>query len=193
MKTFKAAALSITLALLSFSAAFFYYRQAEYEHRFNGAQGKALDRRISSRERRQQSIYSFMHGCLHPRRATNRRAADDQHFMVDVYDPGLIMFGLAIVLMSCLDAFFTLRLLSMGASEINYFMKALIETDVSTFLTIKLLATCSGVVFLTATARYKLGGVLRVRRILEGLCGIYACLIVWELYLLVAVASHYVG
>ena len=150
-------------------------------------------RSISGRERRQQNIQSFIHGCLHPRRATNRRAPDDQRFMVDVYDPGLVMVGLAIVLMSCLDAFFTLRLLSMGASEINYFMKELIETDVSTFLTVKLLATCSGVVFLTAAARYKLGGVIRVRRILEGLCGIYACLIVWELYLLVAVATRYVG
>ena len=113
--------------------------------------------------------------------------------MVDVYDPGLVMVSLAIVVMSCLDAFFTLQLLSMGASELNLFMKELIETDISTFLTIKLLATCSGVLFLTAAARYKLGGVIRVRRILEGLCGIYACLIIWELYLLAFVATRYVG
>ena len=98
------------------------------------------------------------------------------------------MVSLAIVLMSCLDAFFTLQLLAMGANEVNYFMKTLIESDISTFLTTKLLFTCSGVVFLTAMARYRLAGRLRVRRILEVLCGIYACLIIWELFLLATVA-----
>jgi len=149
-----------------------------------------LERRNGSRERRRQNLNSMVYGWRHPRRAANRRAGDDQRFMVDTYDAGLVMVSLAIVLMSCLDAFFTLRLLSMGATEINYFMKELIETDVNTFLRVKLLATCTGVVFLTATARYRLGGVIRVRRILEGLCGIYACLIVWELFLLVAVATQ---
>ncbi|MBT8422393.1 MAG: hypothetical protein KJP03_04680 [Gammaproteobacteria bacterium] len=123
----------------------------------------------------------------------NRRAPDNQRFMVDSYDAGLVMVSLAIVVMSCLDAFFTLKLLSMGASELNYFMKGLIEADASRFLTVKLLATCSGVVFLTAAARYKLAGLFRVRTILEGLCGIYACVIIWELYLLVAVAAQHVA
>jgi len=97
------------------------------------------------------------------------------------------MVSLSIVLMSCLDAFFTLELLSMGANEVNYFMKVLIESDVSSFLTTKLLITCSGVVFLTAMARFRIAGILPVRRILEVLCGVYACLIVWELFLLAAV------
>lgn len=148
-----------------------------------------MERRDGRRDRRRQTFQSFFYGCLHPRRRANRRVADDQWCMVDIYDPGLVMVSLAIVLMSCLDAFFTLNLLSMGASEINYFMKSLIETDVSSFLTVKLLLTCSGVVFLTATARYRLGGVLPVRRVLEFLCGIYACLIIWELFLLAVVAT----
>ncbi len=114
---------------------------------------------------------------------------DDQWCLVDAYDPGLVMVSLSIVLMSCLDAFFTLKLLSMGASEINYFMKVLIDSDTSSFLTTKLLATCGGVVFLTAMARFRFAGILRVRRILEALCGIYACLIIWELFLLGTVAT----
>ncbi len=99
------------------------------------------------------------------------------------------MVGLAIVLMSCLDAFFTLNLLSLGASELNYFMKGLIETDTTVFLTVKLWATCAGVLILTATARYRLLGLIPVRRILVTLCGVYACLIIWELFLLAAVAT----
>jgi len=148
-----------------------------------------LKRRDGWRDRRRQTFSSVLYGCLHPRRRENRRLSDDQWCLVDVYDAGLVMVSLAIVLMSCLDAFFTLKLLSMGASEINFFMKALIETDTSTFLIIKLLCTCTGVLFLTAMARYRLAGVLQVRRVLELLCGIYACLIVWELFLLAVVAT----
>lgn len=148
-----------------------------------------MERREGWRERRQQTFSSVLYGCRHPRRRENRRVADDQWCLVDIYDPGLVMVSLAIVLMSCLDALFTLDLLSKGASEINYFMKALIEKDVSTFLTIKLLCTCTGVVFLTVMARYRLAGVIKVRRLLELLCGIYACLIVWELFLLAVVAT----
>lgn len=147
-----------------------------------------MERRTGGRDRRRQSIGSLVHGSLHPRRRHNRRAADDQHYLVDIYDAGLVMVSLAIVLMSCLDAFFTLKLLSLGASEMNYFMDVLIRADVRSFLTVKLLATCSGVLFLTAMARYRLLGVLQVRRILEVLCGVYACLIIWELYLLSSVA-----
>ncbi len=46
-------------------------------------------------------------------------------------------------------------------------MKVLIETDISTFLNVKLLTTCVGVVFLVAWSRFRLGGFLKVRRILE--------------------------
>jgi hypothetical protein len=147
-----------------------------------------LEQRNSGRDRRQQNFSSVVYGCLHPRREENRRPADDQWCLIDAYDPGLIMVSLSIVLMSCLDAFFTLELLSMGANEINYFMKVLIDSDTSSFLTAKLLITCGGVVFLTAMARFRIAGVVRVRRILEALCGVYACLIVWELFLLAAVA-----
>ena len=147
-----------------------------------------MERRLAGGDRRQQSINSLIYGSLHPRRRANRRVEDDQRYLVDVYDAGLVMVSLAIVLMSCLDAFFTLKLLSMGASEINYLMDVLIKADVRSFLTVKLLATCTGVVFLTAMARYRLLGVLQVRRVLEFLCGIYACLIIWELFLLSSVA-----
>lgn len=98
------------------------------------------------------------------------------------------MVAMAIVFMSCLDAFFTLNLLGLGAQEINYFMRVLIESDIDSFLMVKLGATSLGVICLVAFERFRLGGLLKVRRILEGLCAIYACLIVWELYLLVGVA-----
>lgn len=152
-------------------------------------QGCKVEKRTAVLDRREQTLGSVIYGGLYPRRASNRRPADDQKFIVDWHDKGLFMVAMAIILMSLMDALFTLNLLSLGAEEINYFMKVLIESDSSLFLLVKLSVTATGVVLLVAYARFRLAGILRVRRILETLCGIYACLIIWELYLLVAVAA----
>ena len=98
------------------------------------------------------------------------------------------MVAMAIMLMSCIDAFFTLNLLRLGAEEINYFMYVLINSDTTSFLLGKFSMTAVGVICLVAFARFRLGGVVQVRRILELICAMYACLIVWELYLLTVVA-----
>ncbi|MEE4185110.1 MAG: DUF5658 family protein [Gammaproteobacteria bacterium] len=147
-----------------------------------------MERRFTV-DRRQQTVSSIIRGTWYQRRVSNRRREDDQTYLVDVYDMGLIMVSLAVVLMSCVDAFFTLNLLTLGAVELNVFMDVLLSSDERTFLYVKLAATSVGVVFLTAMSRYRVFGVVPVRRLLEGLCAIYACLIIWELYLLVGVAA----
>jgi hypothetical protein len=152
-------------------------------------QGSILDRRTIAIDRRDQTFWSVIYGGVSPRRINNRRPADDQKFIIDWHDSGLFMVAMSIILMSLMDALFTLNLLSLGAEEINYFMKVLIESGTSLFLLAKLSATSCGVVLLVAFSRFKLGGLLPVRRILQSLCGVYVCLIIWELYLLVAIAA----
>jgi hypothetical protein len=152
-------------------------------------QGSILDRRAIAIDRRDQTFWSVIYGGVYPRRINNRRPADDQKFIIDWHDSGLFMVAMSIIVMSLMDALFTLNLLSLGAEEINYFMKVLIESGTSLFLLVKLAATSCGVVLLVAYSRFKLGGLLPVRRILQSLCGVYVCLIIWELYLLVAIAA----
>jgi len=147
-----------------------------------------MERRLSA-DRRQQTLLSIAQGTRYQRRISNRRRKDDQTYLVDVYDMGLVMVALAVIVMSCVDAFFTLNLLKLGAVELNVFMDVLISSDERAFLYVKLGATALGVIFLTAMSRYRVFGVLPVRRILESVCAIYACLIIWELYLLVGVAA----
>jgi hypothetical protein len=149
-----------------------------------------MEKRTYRLDRRQQTLRSVIYGGVHPRRTHNRRSGDDQVFIPDWFDQGLFMVAMAIIFMSCLDALFTLNLLALGAQEVNYFMRVLIESDTNSFLLVKLTATSLGVILLVAFERFRLGGLLKVRRILEGLCAMYACLIVWELYLLVGVAAH---
>lgn len=148
-----------------------------------------MEKRVATGDRRTQTLRSIAYGGIYPRRVGNRRPGDDQHFIVDWHDSGLFMVAMAIICMSCMDALFTLNLLSLGAEEVNYVMKALIDSDVSNFLSVKFAATSGGVLFLVACSRFKLAGILRVRRVLEILCAVYVCLIIWELYLLVAVAK----
>jgi hypothetical protein len=148
-----------------------------------------VEKRVATIDRRTQTLRSIAYGGIYPRRLDNRRPADDQHFIVDWHDSGLFMVAMAIIGMSCMDALFTLNLMSLGAEEVNYFMRVLIDTDLTSFLSVKFLATSGGVLFLVACSRFKLAGILRVRRVLEALCAVYVCLIIWELYLLVAVAK----
>jgi Domain of unknown function (DUF5658) len=147
-----------------------------------------VDKRTSQADRRRQTLGSVIYGGLNPRRTLNRRPADDQKYVLDWHDQGLFTVAMAIVLMSCIDAFFTLNLMRLGAQEINYFMNALLNADTSSFLLVKFTLTSIGVVWLVAFARFRLGGILPVRRVLESLCAMYACLIIWELYLLSVVA-----
>ena len=150
-----------------------------------------MENRILKVDRRRQNLRSIVYGGLHPRRVANRRPADDQWAVVDWHDQGLFMVSMAIVLMSCMDAFFTLNLLNLGAQELNYFMDVLVASDTSIFLLVKFSLTSLGVICLVTFARFRLGGFLRVQRILEALCAMYACLIIWEIYLLAFIAVHH--
>ena len=141
-------------------------------------------------DRRTQSLQSVIYGVFRPRRRENRREGDDQRFLVDWHDPGIFYVALAILVMSCMDALFTLKLLAMGGEELNPAMKVLIGSDTLTFLLVKFGLTASGVIFLIAAERIHLFGFIQVRRILEGICVMYACLMIYEIYLLVAHASN---
>ena len=92
--------------------------------------------------------------------------------------------ALGIVIMSCLDAFFTLNLLAVGAEEINILMRSLINSDVNRFLVVKIGATSISVVTLVAASEYRMLGRVSVRLLLRGLFLIYTALLIYEIVLL---------
>ena len=148
-----------------------------------------MERGSRAVERRRQGLKSILHGARYPRRRANRRPTDDQVFVPDMHDPSLLFMAIAIILMSSMDAAFTLRILSLGGEELNLAMKLLLDADTRSFLVMKYLMTAIGATFLVVCARVKLAGLISVRRILESLCAIYACLMIYEVYLLVAVVT----
>lgn len=136
-----------------------------------------------ARERRTHSAWSFAYGSFRPRRRVGRRAGDHDRIFLDWHEPRVLYLSLAIVLMCCADALFTLNLMAIGAQEMNVLMDSLIAQDTRRFVAIKIGVTGISVVLLGVAARRQFLGVLPVFRVLQVFCAGYALLIMWELWL----------
>lgn len=121
---------------------------------------------------------------VHGRRRAPRRHNDTRRYYVDWYDERLFGAAVAIFLLCCLDAFFTLMLLSVGAEEINPFMAVLLEHGIGTFVCAKLVITGFGVVFLVAHAAFWIADTVRVSHVLYALLGGYVTLFVYQVDML---------
>ena len=97
-------------------------------------------------ERRTQNFQSLVYGAIYRRRYENRRTEDDQVFITDLHDARVSLIALAILVMSAMDALFTLNILSLGGEAVNPGMKLLLDKSTATFLVVKYVSTSSGVV-----------------------------------------------
>ncbi len=145
--------------------------------------GGLPERRVQ-RDRRRHSLGSFFYGGFRPRRRHGRRQGDHNLTFPDWHEPRLLFLAVAIVLMSCADALFTLKLLAAGGSELNGFMRALLASDADHFVWVKIGITCVAVIPLVIAARRHLLGWFPVVRVLQFFCAGYALLMVYEIYLL---------
>jgi hypothetical protein len=146
--------------------------------------GDAAGERRGAVDRRRYSALSFVYGGLRPRRRIGRRPGDEQRVLLDWHEPRVLFLGLAILLMSCADALFTLNLLTAGGEELNALMRFLLERDTRWFLWGKIGITALSVIALVTVARWHVLGRVPVLRLIELFCAGYVVLIAWELYLL---------
>lgn len=143
------------------------------------------DRR-SGQDRRRGGFPAFWHSLWRRRRRVQRRPEDvaGAGYYLDVLSPAVLLAAATVVLCSCADIFFTLRLLDLGAVEVNPLMRLLIEQSTTLFVQIKIAATLSGVLVLAAHAHFRLLRVLRGRHALYGLAAMYLALNGYQLGLL---------
>lgn len=87
---------------------------------------------------------------------------------------------MVILLMSVADALLTLRLMSLGAVEINPFMALLLAGGTQAFAYWKVGLTAAGVVVLTVMARLHVFRRVPVSFVLYAVLGLYGALIVYE-------------
>jgi hypothetical protein len=171
--------------------------EARVVEQLDGQQNPASDsleeRRLDNRDRRRMSVKSLLHGGLRPRRRQHRRDYNEQYHVIDLHDSELMWLALGIVVMSCMDALFTLNLLAVGAEEINILMRSLINADINRFLVVKIGATSISVITLVAASEYRVLGRVPVRFLLRGLFLIYFSLLVYEIVLLLVHADDVYG
>lgn len=140
--------------------------------------------RRRTNERRGHTLWSFIYGGFRPRRRNGRRGGDEHRTFLDWHEPGVLYLALAILLMSCADALFTLNLLAAGGEELNHVMRVLIGQGTHWFLWAKIGMTSFGIIVLVTAARRVVLGRVPVLALIW-LCFFgYVALIGWELYLL---------
>lgn len=149
-----------------------------------GADHRYTRRQLPDRRTRQVSLINLRHVGLKPRRQQARRDADVAGGYVDRYHARLWASALGITVCCCLDAFFTLTLLQMGATELNALMAVLIETDIRKFVTFKVALTSLSVILLVIHCNFRLANRLRVEHLLHLAFLAYAVLVGYELVLL---------
>lgn len=141
-----------------------------------------IDRRRE--DRRQATITSLIYGNWFVRRRDARRSKDQCGYYVDWYEPHILFLIVSVLLLSCADALLTLRLLELGASELNIFMAMLINTDMQLFAAFKMAFTGASLLFLVIHHRFRVFGRLRVDHVLRAVLLLYLMLIGYELILL---------
>ncbi len=134
-------------------------------------------------ERRRRGLPPLRY-LLHGRRRHARRVGDQGY--VDLYSPLVAGACIATLMLSCLDAYFTLLLIAGGARELNPFMDVLLHRDLTLFIGVKVALTAVGLLVLTVHHDFRVAGRLRVRHLKFTLFGLYAALVGYELALLVS-------
>lgn len=142
-----------------------------------------------SPERRKNKLKSFAYSFYMRRRKGMRRDDDKLHgHYVDIHDPTTIYVSVFIIILSCLDALFTLLLLQKGiAYEANPVMKSLIESNSALFVATKTSITAICIVFLVAHRHFWLvRNRIRAHMVLFAALLAYIVLINYEIILLSA-------
>ncbi len=105
-------------------------------------------------DRRIFTLSTAIKSITQSRRKQHRREDESPDAQRDWYHPRLFVLVVGIMLMSILDAFLTLKLLSGGAIEANPVMAYFLGIGVPAFIMSKMIMTGTCIVFLTALSSY---------------------------------------
>ena len=136
-------------------------------------------------DRRSFSWRTVFYGFMRSRRRSLRRASEAEPLFTDWHHPWLFFLAVGTMILSCMDAFFTLQLLDRGAVEINPVMDAAIGQSTLFFAASKVSMTGFGILVLVFLSRARFMDRIRTGLILTVFFSFYACLVCYEfVYLL---------
>ena len=135
-------------------------------------------------DRRETSWRTVLFGFMRSRRRGTRREQEAEPLLTDWHHPWLFFLATGTMILSCMDAFFTLQLLDRGAIEINPVMDAVIGKGTVSFAVTKMLLTGTGILTLVFLSRARFMNRLRTGLILTIFFTFYACLVCYEFVIL---------
>ena len=139
-----------------------------------------LERRIIA-DRRQFTWRTVFFGFMRSRRhAGGRRDEDGEVLFLDWHHPWLFFLAVGTMIMSCLDAFMTLRLMDYGWIEANPFMAALLGQGTEVFAATKIATTGTSILILVFLAKARFLNRVRAGLFLTVFFTLYACLVCYE-------------
>ena len=136
-------------------------------------------------DRRSLTWRTVFYGFLRSRRRDTRRTSEGEAIFTDYHHPWLFFMATGIMVLSGVDAFFTLQLLDLGAVEINPIMAAVIGQGTVTFAVTKMLLTSFGILALVFLARRMFLQRIRTGLILTIFFSFYAILVCYEFIYLI--------
>jgi hypothetical protein len=113
-----------------------------------------------------------------------RRTADERFQATDWHGAHLWAASVSILILSVVDAFLTVTLMSGGAVEVNPFMAAVMGHDIGVFAILKIAMTGFCVMLMVFLARYRFMRLVRVELLLYGVLLTYFFLVGHELDML---------
>jgi len=146
-----------------------------------------IDCQRQGMDRRSHGLRTFLYSFSKSRRHQARReiCLNTSHYADNNHAPVLFALTIAIMGLSCTDAFFTLMLIQQGAQEINPVMNRLLEIDVQLFVSVKLAITAACLIFILAHRNFWLfKRIIRTHHILPALFLGYGALITHQLNML---------
>jgi len=135
-------------------------------------------------DRRRRTFRALVMGSWTPRRRGPRRHWDAGIAAVDWHESRWLGVALLILLLSFADAFLTLILIDLGATELNPAMQPLVSGTARGFAVWKFGLTATGVVFLTLLVRVRAFGTFIAGFLLYAVLASYLALVGYEFWLL---------
>lgn len=143
------------------------------------------DRRRRTDRRSRPTTPLSMASLTGSRRHSRRKEDESVYHYVDRYSLRSVLVLLMALILSVMDAFFTLSLISMGAAtEFNPIMDFFLQFGPVAFLLVKYTLTGSCLIWFLVNKNRSLFGKLKVKYILLSVLILYALLVAYELLLL---------
>ena len=146
----------------------------------------ASDRRAAE-PRRAFTWRTVFYGFTRSRRRALRRDEDADVIFLDWHHPWLFFLAVGIMLLSCADAFLTLRLMEHGMIEANPVMDAMLGQGTTVFALSKIIMTGTSILILVFLAKSRFMNRFRTGLLLTVFFSVYCCLVCYEVVNLLAV------